>query len=179
MPSAPWMKGPLLIPSDQLLDLSRIRKQKKNFNKEESNDNNNNNIKNDWSLTDGIRGGRGKQAMRLCIRRSSSVREFKTVMLELQQIPTEFATTQASNGQTNSVGISVALALPNSKLDVRMPWVRTEKIVYQRSKKEKVVTAEELSLPELVLTRLGSDSVKLSKLVKVNKAGVTQASNCG
>ncbi|OVA04958.1 RNA-binding [Macleaya cordata] len=62
----------------------------------------------------------------------------------------------------------------NSKLDVRMPWVTNEKIVFRRLKKERVVTAAELSLPELVLKRLKSDAVKLTKWVKVKKAGVTQ-----
>ncbi|KAK6927933.1 RNA-binding, CRM domain [Dillenia turbinata] len=56
-----------------------------------------------------------------------------------------------------------------------MPWWKAERIAFGRPKKEKVVTAAELNLPEMLLKRLRAEAKKMRKWVKVNKAGVTEA----
>lgn len=56
-----------------------------------------------------------------------------------------------------------------------MPWARKERVVIGRVKKEKVVTAAELSLDEDLVERLRGEAKEMRKWVKVKKAGVTQA----
>lgn len=164
MPTAPWMKGPLLIPSDEVLDISKIRKQKRKLSKEENNGDGS--YKNDWLLTDKVRGGRGKQAMRNIVKSITKLNELNNSEKLSQKEVEEF---------DFRVPLEEVIGEGNSKLDVKMPWVTAEKIVFRRIKKEKVVTAAELSLPELVLKRLKSDAVKIKIWVKVKKAGVTEA----
>lgn len=57
----------------------------------------------------------------------------------------------------------------------KLPWEREEKVVIRRAKKEKVVTAAELSLDEMLLERLRNEAALMKIWVKVMKAGVTQA----
>lgn len=57
----------------------------------------------------------------------------------------------------------------------KLPWEREEKMVIRRVKKEKVVTAAELSLDEMLLEPLRNEAALMKKWVKVMKAGVTQA----
>ncbi|KAI3946441.1 hypothetical protein MKX01_017657 [Papaver californicum] len=158
MPTAPWMKGPILIPSDEVLDLSRIRKLNKNFNN-----------RNDWSLTDKIRGGRGKQAMRKIVESITKLDDLTEKEGPLPQKEVE--------GYDFNVPLEEVIGEEegDSRMNPRMPWVLTQKVVFRRTKKERVVTAAELSLPELLLKKLKCDARKIKKWVKIPKAGVTEA----
>ncbi|MED6217368.1 hypothetical protein PIB30_016992 [Stylosanthes scabra] len=58
----------------------------------------------------------------------------------------------------------------------RMPWEKDEKnVLFVRLKKEKAVTAADLSLDKVLLKRLRSEAAKMRTWVKVKKLGVTQA----
>lgn len=57
----------------------------------------------------------------------------------------------------------------------KFPWERDEKMIIRRVKKEKLVTAAELSLDGVLLERLRDEAALIRKWVKVMKAGVTQA----
>ncbi|KAI3976558.1 hypothetical protein MKX01_008416 [Papaver californicum] len=158
MPTAPWMKGPILIPSDEVLDLSRIRKLNKNFNNRD-----------DWSLTDKIRGGRGKQAMRKIVESITKLDDLTEKEGPLPQKEVE--------GYDLNVPLEEVIGEEegDSRINPRMPWVLTQKVVFRRTKKERVVTAAELGLPEFLLKKLKCDARKIKKWVKVPKAGVTEA----
>ncbi|XP_057733671.1 chloroplastic group IIA intron splicing facilitator CRS1, chloroplastic-like [Arachis stenosperma] len=57
----------------------------------------------------------------------------------------------------------------------RMPWEKDEKsVLFARLKKEKPVTAADLTLDEVLLKRLRSEAAKMRIWVKVKKLGVTQ-----
>lgn len=157
MPTAPWMKEPILIPSDEVLNISRIRKLK-NFNNRD-----------DWSLTDKIKGGRGKQAMRKIV---DSITKLDDLTEKRGQLPQKEA-----EGYDFSVPIEEVVGEEEEdlRMNPRMPWVVTQKVVFRRTKKERVVTAAELSLPESLLKKLKCDAEKIKKWVKVPKAGVTEA----
>ncbi|KAI3927532.1 hypothetical protein MKW92_037866 [Papaver armeniacum] len=158
MPTAPWMKEPILIPSDEVLNISRIRKLSKNFNNRD-----------DWSLTDKIKGGRGKQAMRKIV---ESITKLDDLTEKGETLPQKEA-----EGYDFSVPIEEVIGEQeeDSRMNPRMPWVVTQKVVFRRTKKERVVTAAELSLPEMLLKKLKCDAEKIKKWVKVPKAGVTEA----
>ncbi|RZC58086.1 hypothetical protein C5167_005389 [Papaver somniferum] len=157
MPTAPWMKEPILIPSDEVLNISRIRKLK-NFNNRD-----------DWSLTDKIKGGRGKQAMRKIVDSITKLDDLTEKRGELPQ--------KEAEGYDFSVPIEEVVGEEEEdlRMNPRMPWVVTQKVVFRRTKKERVVTAAELSLPESLLKKLKCDAEKIKKWVKVPKAGVTEA----
>ncbi|KAF9591609.1 hypothetical protein IFM89_004838 [Coptis chinensis] len=157
MPTAPWMKGPLLLPADNVLDLreaSNKRSIKKDNDVERS----------DRSLTDKVSGRRGKQVMKKIVQSVTKLERFHSFKEEAQeefefQVPLE----------------EVVCKDGNVKYRGKMPWAKVERFVFRRMKKEKVKTAAELSLSESVLVRLRSDAVKMTQWVKVKKAGVTQA----
>lgn len=56
----------------------------------------------------------------------------------------------------------------------RMPWERHEKVDFLKVKKEKIVTAADLTLDKVLLQRLRSEAAIMRIWVKVKKAGVTQ-----
>lgn len=62
----------------------------------------------------------------------------------------------------------------DTRLGKRLPWVRDERVVIRRMKKEKVVTAADLCLDKELLQRLRGEARGMRKWVKVKKAGVTQ-----
>lgn len=57
----------------------------------------------------------------------------------------------------------------------RMPWEKDEKMVFLKVKKEKTVTAADLTLDKVLLQRLRNEAARMRIWVKVKKAGVTQA----
>ncbi|KAF8399087.1 hypothetical protein HHK36_014953 [Tetracentron sinense] len=153
MPTAPWMKGPLLLPPNRVLDLSKTRKKNSPSNGEGDE-------KKDRSLTDRVSGGRGNKAMRKIVESITKLRETHTPE-KLQERAEEF-------------DFRVPLERVEEDGNSRMPWAKEERIVFPRAKKEKVVTEAELVLPEMLLKRLRGDAAKMTKWVKVKKAGVTQ-----
>lgn len=57
----------------------------------------------------------------------------------------------------------------------KLPWERDERMVFRRTKKDKVITVAEMSLDADLLLRLRGEAAKMRKWVKVKKAGVIQA----
>ncbi|XP_077253245.1 maize chloroplast splicing factor-like protein [Tasmannia lanceolata] len=179
MPTAPWMNSPLLLPPEEVLDLSKKSKEKSR-NKSDKN----------RSLTQRVKGGRGKQAMRKIVESITKLQDINPTEKEFQKriqhsefrVPLEklkeIHSTEEFEKRTQKSEFRVSLERVREggewKLDGRMPWAKAERIVFRRAKKEKVVTAAELSLSETELGRLRCDAVKMKKWVKVKKLGVTQ-----
>ncbi|PIA33367.1 hypothetical protein AQUCO_04100055v1 [Aquilegia coerulea] len=179
MPTAPWMKGPLLVPSDKVLDFSQLRK-KNNLNK--GNTTTTTTTKDeriDRSLTDKISGRRGKQVMKKIVQSVTKLHRFRNLE-EPQSVKIKdlFSLEKTQNGVEEmefKIPLEQVLDDGNVKFGSKMPWAKADRVVIRRLKKEKVKTAAEMRLPELVLKSLRSDAAKMKKWVKVKKAGVTQA----
>ncbi|KAK9115425.1 hypothetical protein Syun_022222 [Stephania yunnanensis] len=156
-PTPPWMQGPLILPCSEVLDLSRGRPKKGKSRGEDSERRN-------ASLTEKVSGGRGRQAMRRIVESITKLQESR-----------DFEETREELGEFE---LRVPLELigedENSKCEVRMPWMSHEKVVFRRMKKERVATAAELSLDEMVVKRLRNEARKMRTWVKGKKAGVTQ-----
>ncbi|XP_042504782.1 chloroplastic group IIA intron splicing facilitator CRS1, chloroplastic [Macadamia integrifolia] len=159
MPAAPWMKGPLLLPPSEVLDFSKSKK--KSSSKGEDDEN-----YDSW-LTEKVKGGRGRQAMRDIVRSITKLKETRD-----SEVPHNLP----EDGEFEfRVSLDKVGGDGNSKLGGKMPWARGEKIVIPRPKKDKVVTAAQLTLPKVLLKRLRIEAARMKKWVKVKKAGVTQA----
>ncbi|XP_068643062.1 chloroplastic group IIA intron splicing facilitator CRS1, chloroplastic [Aristolochia californica] len=157
MPTAPWMGAPLVLTAKEVLDLSRSRKEKT---KQEDDF--------DSSLTERVKGGRGRQAMKKIVRRISNLQK-----LHPKDMSISMRTDESQIGEfgvlMNKIGEE-----GGKKLKTKVPWARAEKIVLPRTKKEKVITAAELTIGKDELERLRSEAVKIRKWVTVKKAGVTE-----
>lgn len=156
VPTAPWMKGPLLLQPSEVIDLSKPRKKKDYDNATE--------VRYNKSLTEKVSGGRGKRAMKIVVRSIEKLQELHNSD-HSQEKPGQFP-----------FGVSLDLfnERENSKSERKLPWSRADKVVFRRVKKEKVVTVAELSLPKELFERLRSEAVRMRKWVKVKKAGITQ-----
>ncbi|KAL5726431.1 hypothetical protein ACHQM5_009474 [Ranunculus cassubicifolius] len=154
MPTPPWMKGPLLLPSTDILDLSKPKIKK--IDEEQSDDR---------DLTERIKGRRGKHTIRKIAQRVTNLGRFRNSE-EPQGVKFEFGVKleqQACREDDGRLG------------GKNLPWEKAERIaVFRRMKKEKVKTAAETRLSEAVLKRLRSDAERMNKWVKVKKAGVTE-----
>ncbi|XP_057949834.1 chloroplastic group IIA intron splicing facilitator CRS1, chloroplastic isoform X2 [Malania oleifera] len=150
MPTAPWMKGPLILQPDEVLDLSKSRKRKSSGGSGSE--------KADRALTDKVSGVRGRKAMKKIVQSIAKLKE-KHDCEQSQKSSGEFEFVYSLEGQTGGA----------------MPWSRGEKIVFWRMKKEKVVTAAELTLDRMLLERLRGEARRMRKWLKVKKAGVTQS----
>ncbi|GAB2288871.1 hypothetical protein Dimus_023179 [Dionaea muscipula] len=156
MPTAPWMQGPLLLPPTEVLDLSKpqIKKKKKTGNGGARNS--------DRVLTEKISGGRGRKAM-------------KKILHSIEKLEgTDDSDCDHQNLDGFGGGISFE-GVGDLKVKSKMPWVKEERVVIRRPRKEKVLTAGEMSLDPEMLKRLRGDAAKMRKWVKVKKLGVTQA----
>ncbi|KAL6960974.1 hypothetical protein U1Q18_038739 [Sarracenia purpurea var. burkii] len=158
MPTAPWMKGPLLLHPSQVLDISKPSTKKNSPNGEDK--------ESDTSLMDKVSGGRGKKAMKKIFEGIGKLQETHDSE-STQKIP-EDVEFDLSLGEFEEDGNP-------PKFKGRMPWERDERIVFRRAKKEKAVTAAELSLDGELLKRLRVEAARMRKWVKVKKAGVTQS----
>ncbi|OIT38049.1 PREDICTED: chloroplastic group IIA intron splicing facilitator CRS1, chloroplastic isoform X1 [Nicotiana attenuata] len=188
-PTAPWMRGPLLVEPNQVVDLSKSRKKKDaNFTKTQNPSD---------SLSGKVSGGRGKKAMKKIYQSIDKLQE--TQNLEFTHVETdakfEFQFPPASLTHWKDVNFQFNEQTPYVKKDKvefdilsrenegsgnrrsgeKMPWESEERIVYRRMKKEKVLTAAELKLDAMLLERLRGEAAQIQKWVKVKKAGVTQA----
>lgn len=153
------MKGHLLLPADEVLDLSKPRSKKRTSNGESQ--------KADKSLTEKISGRRGKKAMKKIVH-----------SIEKLQGGSNWGDTQKNWGDLEGGVLLGKLTSDDdgvSKLRRKMPWERERMVVFRRVKKEKVPTAAELTLDKELLERLRGEAGKMRKWVKVKKAGVTQA----
>ncbi|XP_056162913.1 chloroplastic group IIA intron splicing facilitator CRS1, chloroplastic isoform X2 [Syzygium oleosum] len=161
MPTAPWMRGPLLVPPHEVLDLSRPRSGNKGseFRKPE---------RSDRALADRASGVRGSKAVRKIV----------------QSIEKLGGRSEPDRAGDESGEIEFGLCLEPLKEEGvksasggKMPWVREgEKVVFRRAKAEKkAADVAELSLEKESLERLRKEAAKLRKWVKVKKIGVSQA----
>ncbi|XP_022737625.1 chloroplastic group IIA intron splicing facilitator CRS1, chloroplastic-like isoform X2 [Durio zibethinus] len=159
MPTAPWMKAPLLLQPREMLNLSKPTTKKGS---------NRNAKAPDKALFGKESGVRGKKVTKKIIRNVEKLQ--RNAVLEDTQI-----------------GICEEFELGNwleeigrdgeaKKYDAKIPWLREEeKVMFRRMKKEKVLTQAEISLDEDLLERLRRKAMRMRKWVKVMKAGVTQA----
>ncbi|KAL3630349.1 hypothetical protein CASFOL_023333 [Castilleja foliolosa] len=184
-PTAPWMNKPLLVKPNEIVKFRKTNNREDNLiqfgNEEHPN----------AGLTWKVRGARGKVAMK---------KIFKGIE-KLQVIENSDETEQIfenpkfkfgpgdlwGNGDCESVAEIDGSSLESTEFDIpfaevvkevklrKLPWERNEKIVIGRVKREKVVTAAELSLDGSLLERLRDEAAVIKKWVKVKKAGVTQA----
>ncbi|KAF6134968.1 hypothetical protein GIB67_037495 [Kingdonia uniflora] len=158
MPTAPWMTTPILLPSNKVPPFSKTINKHTPFDKL------------DRSLTDKVRGRRGRQAMRDIIKSVTKLQQLS--IPEHPRVPPE-------KSEKFEFGFGLKLELERvgeeEVEEVRVPWGMSERGWFRRMKKEKVVTAAELSLPALVIERLRSDAKKITQWVKVNKVGMSQA----
>ncbi|KAK2986787.1 hypothetical protein RJ640_011012 [Escallonia rubra] len=156
-PTAPWMKGPLILEPNRILDPSK-QNYKNNFSsvKEE------NPIQ---SLTERISGGRGKKAMKTIFKAVEKLQENQ--FLE---------DTQKKDLKKIELGFCLGEFEKSPKFGGKMPWERDEGVVFgRRVKKEKVASAAEVNLDGVLLERLRGEAAKMREWVKVKKAGVTEA----
>ncbi|CAO2817228.1 unnamed protein product [Amaranthus hypochondriacus] len=161
MPTAPWMKAPIFLPSDEVLDLSKPNLRKKKTSIVKSN-------KDYKSLTEKISGRMGKKVVKKIVQR-----------IERLQLGNNLVDTQKNWDDTQKImGVFRSGFLSDdemeSKFRRKMPWEKEEKLVFRRMKKEKVMTSADLILDQELLKRLRKEASKMRKWVKVKKAGVTQ-----
>ncbi|XP_008797623.1 chloroplastic group IIA intron splicing facilitator CRS1, chloroplastic [Phoenix dactylifera] len=167
MPSAPWMRGPLLLPADQVLDLSNPHKKKPRGEGGDGGRGDDDPAR-DRSLTDKVRSGRSRQAMRGIIRSITKLQEIHPMEGE------ENATGEAESPEF-SVPLNISDGEARWRPSRRSPWVGVEKkLVFRREKKARQPTAAELTLTGDVLARLRGEARRMKKWVKAKKAGVTQ-----
>lgn len=164
MPTAPWMRGPLLVPPREVLDLSRSRSSNK-----------------------GSRDRKPEKPDRALVDRASGVRGNKAVQKIVQSIEKLRGRGESDGAGNESGEIEFGLCLESLKEEEeeegaksgfggRMPWVREgEKLALMRTKREKAASVAELSLEKESLERLRKEAAKLRKWVKVKKIGVSQA----
>ncbi|KAG9450542.1 hypothetical protein H6P81_010507 [Aristolochia fimbriata] len=156
MPTAPWMGSPLVLPHKEVLDLSRRRRDKTKPEEDSV-----------QSLTERVKGGRGRQAMKKIVRSISNLQKLHPKDM------TVTVTTEESQFAKFDALIDIIGDEGGKKLKKRIPWARAEKMVFPRMKKERVITAAELTIDKDELERLRSEAVKIKKWVTVKKAGVT------
>ncbi|KAL0920975.1 hypothetical protein M5K25_007997 [Dendrobium thyrsiflorum] len=162
MPTAPWMTSPLILPAEQILDLSKPRK--KNPSAEEDN-------LSYRFLTSGVRGGRSREAMRKILKSVSLLRKI------LPSLP-------EADGSSEDMSVDLAIlnaldAIPASEVGEgrrsNAPWAaaKEERLLIPRLKKKRFFPKAETVLPEAELERLRGEAMKMRKWVRGKKAGVT------
>ncbi|OMP04744.1 hypothetical protein COLO4_09355 [Corchorus olitorius] len=159
MPTAPWMKGPLLLQPHEVLNPTKpTTKRSSNGNAESP----------DKALFGKESGVRGKKVMEKIIRNVERLQGNEVFEETQSEICEEFEVGDwleelGSDGEVK-------------RFNGRMPWLRDEeKVVFRRMKKEKVLTQAEISLDKDLLERLRGKAMRMRKWIKVMKAGVTQA----
>ncbi|TYH44338.1 hypothetical protein ES332_D11G187300v1 [Gossypium tomentosum] len=159
MPTPPWMKGPLLLQPDEVLNASKPTTKRSS---------NNNSKAPEKALFGKESGVRGKKVMKKIIRDVEKLQG--NGVLDDNQIG-KFEEFEIGNW-LEEIGSDGEV----KKFDRKMPWVREEeKVVFRRMKKEKVLTQAEIILDNDLLERLRKKAMRMRKWVKVMKAGVTQA----
>ncbi|KAH7533264.1 hypothetical protein FEM48_Zijuj04G0112200 [Ziziphus jujuba var. spinosa] len=165
MPTAPWMKGPLVLPPHEVLDLSKPPRKTKLPDKgkaENSHD----------GLTGKAVGIRGKNAVKNIVRSIENLGQ----NVNLEQTREGSGKSRIGDCLERVGKAAAAAAAGDSRNDGKMmPWEREEGFVFRRMKKERAVSAAELRLEKELLMRLRGEAAKMRQWVKVKKAGVTQA----
>ncbi|XP_020571490.1 chloroplastic group IIA intron splicing facilitator CRS1, chloroplastic [Phalaenopsis equestris] len=163
MPTAPWMTSPLILPADQILDLSKPRK--KNPSADEGNASHH-------FLTSGIRGGRSREAMRKILKSVSLLRKTLPPLPEPDDLGQE-----ASADFTLPLNVLDAISASEAGDDRsrKYPWAtgNEERLAIRRLRKKRIQPAAEMVLPAVELERLRGEAMKMRKWVRGKKAGVT------
>nr|XP_027079089.1 chloroplastic group IIA intron splicing facilitator CRS1, chloroplastic-like isoform X1 [Coffea arabica] len=197
-PTAPWMQGPLLVEPNQFLNLSDRPRSKKGSNFGRIEDHHP-----DQALTGKMGAGRGKKEMKKIFKGIKKLQDSKSLEKthkKPEMVKFIFSPGELSRGgdsasvegfiseredekmhaqkivEESEVGFQLGKVEGEGKAKFggKMPWDRGEKLVTWKVKKEKVVTAAELSLDEELLDRLRDEASRMRKWVKIMKAGVTQ-----
>ncbi|XP_072990605.1 chloroplastic group IIA intron splicing facilitator CRS1, chloroplastic isoform X1 [Typha latifolia] len=161
MPTPPWMRGPLLLPPDQVLDLSDPKK-KSTLDDAAADD--------EWdsSLTAKVRGGRGRRAMLGIIRTVKSLQE-------TNPLEPEHCYEKDGINDHEVFEFMSEVELDGDGMQRKAPWVAAErKMVFRREKKEREVTAAERILTENELARLQGEARRMKRWVRAKKAGFMQ-----
>lgn len=153
-PTPPWMKVPLLLQPHELVDLSNPKSKKFKPEKHE--------------LSDKALMGkevRGKRAMKKIVDRVEK--------LHKTQNSNE---TRVDSLNVENFGGYLEILKENEEVRSkgRMPWEKDEKFGFVKVKREKAVTAAELTLDKALLRRLRNEAARMRTWIKVKKAGVTQ-----
>ncbi|KAL8161156.1 hypothetical protein V2J09_012645 [Rumex salicifolius] len=160
MPTAPWMKGPLLLTPGEVLHLSNptTKPPKKNSSRDP-----------DRFLTQKVPGRMGKKAA-------------KEISNNIEKLHRD-SDSEQDQPIPGKIGSGLFIKQVAGDWDTsmerarrRLPWVSEDKeMVFLRSKTEKVRTAAELSMDKELLYSLRGEARKMRIWVKVNKAGFTEA----
>lgn len=156
MPTAPWMRSPVVLEPHEIVNPSKP-KTKKNFEKT------------DRPLTGKESGVRGKKAMKKIIQNIEKLQKDR-LLNDAQKTGSEkfefkecFATRVTDEVKERG------------GFGGKVPWLKEETFVFRRMKKQKVVSKAETSLDKDFLERLRDEARKMRKWVKVKKAGVTDS----
>lgn len=145
VPTAPWMKGPIFLPPEELINTSHH--QHKSIRKQNAEE------KTFKALNRRESGVRGSKAMKKIVRSVEKLDDY--------------------GGEFESLGGVVEE--DEKRRRRRMPWEREEeKFILRRRKKERVLTTADLILDEGLLKRLRLEASKMREWVNVRKAGVTE-----
>ncbi|CAM8903566.1 unnamed protein product [Rhodiola kirilowii] len=157
MPNAPWMKGPILLQPDDVLDNNKRSprgRNQKDF---------------DCVFTGKIGGRRGERDVKRISQSLEKLQE-RTVSDEKEEEGGDKTVEEFEFGRI----LEKLKRTVDLKYEGRRPWDKTEEeMVLRRSKKERVVTKAEMSLDAFLLERLRNEARRMRKWVKVKKAGVT------
>ncbi|CAN4083190.1 unnamed protein product [Withania somnifera] len=182
-PTAPWMRGPLLVEPNQVLDLSKSRRKKDvNFAKTQ-------NPKDALSakkIYQGIDKLQERQNLEFAQVESDAKFKFQfppgslagwgNVSYEIEEQNEKQDNVENLEGVEFDILSTESEGRGNRKSRGKMPWESEEKrVVFRRMKKEKVITAAECNIDAMLLERLRGEAARIQKWVKVKKAGVTRA----
>ncbi|KAG9131631.1 hypothetical protein Leryth_027064 [Lithospermum erythrorhizon] len=157
-PTAPWMKGPLLVQENQRPTTKRDPKFLQ--------------FERTGKALFGKQGcGRGKKEMNKVYQGFEKLqRTHSSVHTQTSPLEIKFKfSSQGLFGDTQNKLDKIGI---DSK---KMPWVKDDKLVIKRVKKERIMSSAELNFDAFLLERLKGEAKKIKKWVKVNKAGVNQS----
>ncbi|XP_009126099.1 chloroplastic group IIA intron splicing facilitator CRS1, chloroplastic [Brassica rapa] len=144
VPTAPWMKGPIFLPPDELINTSHHHKSTRKQNAEE---------KTFKALNRRESGVRGSKAMKKIVRSVEKLDDY--------------------GGEFESLGGVVEEDEKRRRRRMPWER-EEEKFILRRRKKERVLTTADLILDEGLLKRLRLEGSKMREWVNVRKAGVTE-----
>ncbi|KAI3794193.1 hypothetical protein L1987_36822 [Smallanthus sonchifolius] len=157
--TAPWMKTPLLLQPNQVIDFSKPNNRTKSPHNKTA----------EKTLTQKVSGGRGKHAMKKILygidNLEQETQELHDTQNNIQQFEFDLSFDKLDEGSDGG---------DKKWFRRKLPWEREERMVFRRTKREKTVTAADLTLDGELLERLRSEAKKMRDWVKVKKAGVNE-----
>ncbi|XP_076908025.1 chloroplastic group IIA intron splicing facilitator CRS1, chloroplastic-like isoform X2 [Bidens hawaiensis] len=168
--TAPWMKTPLVLEPNQVLDFTKPKNNNKSPDTKPE--------KTRKALTQKVSGGRGKQAMKKILYSIDNLEQQNQEELQDTHKHIEFNLQLDELGDDNNINNNVNIDNIDGRdkkwFRRKLPWERDERMVFRRMKKEKLATAADLSLDEGLIERLRTEAKNMRKWVKVMKAGVNE-----